>query len=100
MVKLARNLPMIVAVAGVFFLAVSAQAQKAGSLVDRFERTYRSSRTLQARFLERYLENGKEVRSVLKLQRTPLSQSQKGLVYKRGAFESVTGVLSLKVVVR
>jgi len=62
-VKLARNLPMIVAVAGVFFLAVSAQAQKAGSLVDRFERTYRSSRTLQARFLERYLENGKEVRS-------------------------------------
>jgi outer membrane lipoprotein carrier protein len=62
-VKLARNLPMMVAVASVFFLAANAQAQNAGSLVDRFERTYRSSRTLQARFLERYLENGKEVRS-------------------------------------
>jgi len=31
--------------------------------VNRFERAYHSSRTLKATFLERYLENGKEVRS-------------------------------------
>ena len=33
------------------------------SIVERFERTYRSSRTLQATFLQRYIDNGKEVRS-------------------------------------
>ena len=33
------------------------------TLVQRFERRYRTSNTLQAAFLERYLENGKEVRS-------------------------------------
>ena len=34
-----------------------------GSLVQKFEHRYRGSNTLQAAFLERYLENGKEVRS-------------------------------------
>ena len=33
------------------------------AIVERFERTYRSSRTLQATFLQRYIDNGKEVRS-------------------------------------
>ena len=33
------------------------------SLVRRFENAYRGSRTLRAEFLERYLDNGKEVRS-------------------------------------
>jgi outer membrane lipoprotein carrier protein len=33
------------------------------ALVRRFERTYRNTRTLRATFLERYLDNGKEVRS-------------------------------------
>jgi outer membrane lipoprotein carrier protein len=41
----------------------NARAQEARQLVDRFERAYRSSHTLQAAFLERYFENGKEVRS-------------------------------------
>ena len=31
--------------------------------MERFERTYRSSRTLQATFLQRYMDNGREVRS-------------------------------------
>jgi outer membrane lipoprotein carrier protein len=31
--------------------------------VERFERAYRSSRTLQATFLERYIDNGREIRS-------------------------------------
>jgi outer membrane lipoprotein carrier protein len=33
------------------------------TIVDRFERAYRNSRTLQATFLQRYIENGREVRS-------------------------------------
>jgi len=37
--------------------------EKANLIVIRMERTYRSSRTLQATFLERYLENGREVQS-------------------------------------
>jgi outer membrane lipoprotein carrier protein len=32
-------------------------------IVDRFERAYRNSRTLQATFLQRYTEDGREVRS-------------------------------------
>ena len=32
-------------------------------MVDRFERAYRTARTLQATFLQRYSENGREVRS-------------------------------------
>jgi outer membrane lipoprotein carrier protein len=32
-------------------------------IADRFERTYRTARTLQATFLQRYSENGREVRS-------------------------------------
>jgi len=32
-------------------------------LVQKFERTYRNARTLQATFLERYLDNGRELRS-------------------------------------
>ena len=38
-------------------------AQDARPFVDRFEKAYRSARTLQAVFLQRYLENGREVRS-------------------------------------
>ena len=38
-------------------------AQDARPLVDRFERRYRSARTLQATFLQRYSESGREVRS-------------------------------------
>lgn len=34
-----------------------------GSLIQKFEHRYRGSTTLQAAFFERYLENGKEVRS-------------------------------------
>lgn len=40
-----------------------AQPDDAGTLVQKFERRYRGSSTLQAAFLERYLERGKEVRS-------------------------------------
>ena len=45
------------------FPAHAAASQDAAALVRKFERAYRSARTLQATFLERYLENGKEVRS-------------------------------------
>ena len=38
-------------------------AQDPRPFVDRFEKAYRSARTLQAVFLQRYLENGREVRS-------------------------------------
>lgn len=38
-------------------------AQDARRVVERFERTYRSSQTLQANFLELYLESGKQVRA-------------------------------------
>jgi len=62
-VKPALNLGIILALARSFLLAGSDQVQNAGALVDRLERTYRSSHTLQATFLERYLENGREIRS-------------------------------------
>src|SRR5215475_2597944 len=38
-------------------------ADPARALVLRFEAAYRSSKTLRASFLERYLDNGKETRS-------------------------------------
>jgi outer membrane lipoprotein carrier protein len=38
-------------------------AQEVSRVVGRFERTYRSSQTLQANFLQRYSEGGKPVRS-------------------------------------
>jgi outer membrane lipoprotein carrier protein len=38
-------------------------AQDSRMVVERFERLYRSSSTLQASFLQRYSENGREVRS-------------------------------------
>jgi outer membrane lipoprotein carrier protein len=37
--------------------------QNPTELVQKFERRYRSARTLQALFVERYIDNGKEVRS-------------------------------------
>ena len=37
--------------------------QNPKDLVQKFERRYRSARTLQALFVERYIENGREVRS-------------------------------------
>jgi outer membrane lipoprotein carrier protein len=43
--------------------AVHAEPDAVATLVQRFEHRYRGSNTLQATFLERYLENGKEVRS-------------------------------------
>jgi outer membrane lipoprotein carrier protein len=48
----------------VLYLSSSAAfAQEARPVVDRFERRYRSARTLQATFLQRYSESGREVRS-------------------------------------
>jgi outer membrane lipoprotein carrier protein len=44
-------------------LASLASAKQVKELVARLETTYRSARTLQATFLERYTENAKEVRS-------------------------------------
>jgi outer membrane lipoprotein carrier protein len=41
----------------------SVPAQDTRSILKRFEDRYRFSKTLQARFFERYLENGREVRS-------------------------------------
>ena len=43
--------------------AVHAEPDAVVALVQRFEHRYRGSNTLQASFLERYLENGQEVRS-------------------------------------
>jgi len=37
--------------------------QNPKDLIQKFERRYRSARTLQALFVERYIDNGKEVRS-------------------------------------
>src|SRR5262252_6183657 len=42
--------------------AVDSTAQVA-SLIKKFESTYRSSKTLRADFLERYFDNGKELRA-------------------------------------
>lgn len=44
-------------------ISTSVAAQDHRSIVERFERKYRSAHTLQATFFQRYLENGKEVRS-------------------------------------
>jgi outer membrane lipoprotein carrier protein len=41
----------------------STNSPEASELVRRFEARYRSTRTLRATFLERYLDNGKEIRS-------------------------------------
>src|SRR5260370_5616244 len=48
---------------GVVLLSSGASARQVNELVARREATYRSARTLQATFLERYTENGREVRS-------------------------------------
>jgi outer membrane lipoprotein carrier protein len=45
------------------FVPASDSLSETASLVKQFERTYRSSKTLRAHFLERYFDNGKEVRS-------------------------------------
>lgn len=47
----------------VLFLLPSANRNEAGELASRMEARYRSARTLQATFLERYLENGSVLRS-------------------------------------
>src|SRR5713101_1968592 len=47
----------------VVLLSSVASARQVKELVARLEATYRSARTLQATFLERYTENGREVRS-------------------------------------
>src|SRR5260370_41290107 len=47
----------------VVLLSSVASAKQVKELVARLEATYRSARTLQATFLERYTENGREVRS-------------------------------------
>lgn len=44
-------------------VALNPAAQDSGQIVDRFQDAYRSSRTLQANFLQRYFESGREVRS-------------------------------------
>lgn len=43
--------------------ALNPAAQVSGQIVDRFQDAYRSSRTLQANFLQRYFENGREIRA-------------------------------------
>src|SRR5216683_2888193 len=58
------KLSLTLAVAtGLLLYDKRAQTPDVPSLLRRFESTYRSSRTLRATFLERYLDNGKEVRS-------------------------------------
>ena len=47
----------------VLFLLPSANRNEAGELASRMEARYRSAKTLQATFLERYLENGSVLRS-------------------------------------
>ena len=47
----------------VVLLSSVASAKQVKELVARLEAAYRSARTLQATFLERYTENGREVRS-------------------------------------
>ena len=44
-------------------VALNPAAQDSGQIVDRFQDAYRSSRTLQANFLQRYFDNGREIRS-------------------------------------
>ena len=44
-------------------LSTCGAEQDPKDLVQRFERRYRSARTLQALFVERYIDNGKQVRS-------------------------------------
>ena len=46
-----------------FTAALNLSAQDTARIVERFERTYRSSKTLQANFLQIYSENGRQVRS-------------------------------------
>jgi len=43
--------------------AATVLAEEPRTVVERFERAYRSAKTLQAAFLQRYLENGREVRA-------------------------------------
>lgn len=43
--------------------STSVAAQEPRAIVERFEKKYRSAHTLQAAFFQRYLENGREVRS-------------------------------------
>src|SRR2546425_5265884 len=56
------SLVLIAAIGFLFPSVVDSPAQTA-SLLKKFERAYRSSKTLRATFLERYIDNGKEVRS-------------------------------------
>lgn len=56
------GLALIVLVSALFPPALDSPAAVA-SLLKRFEGTYRASKTLRANFLERYFDNGQEVRS-------------------------------------
>jgi len=57
--KLGRRLLLAV----LYLSSTAVLAQDARPFVDRFERRYRSARTLQATFLQRYSESGRELRS-------------------------------------
>jgi outer membrane lipoprotein carrier protein len=54
---------VLLAMIGLLWNEPHAASPDVNALVRRFERTYRNTRTLRATFLERYLDNGKEVRS-------------------------------------
>jgi outer membrane lipoprotein carrier protein len=62
-VKFGWSLKTLATIAYSFVAVANLSAQDPRIIVERFERTYRSSKTLRANFLQRYLENGKEVRS-------------------------------------
>jgi outer membrane lipoprotein carrier protein len=60
-VKLGR---LVSTLAFLFFaIAANLSAQNSSTVVERFERAYRPAKTLQANFLQRYFENGRQVRS-------------------------------------
>jgi outer membrane lipoprotein carrier protein len=60
-----KSEPVLSKLTAFVFLSVvlNPAAQDSGQIVDRFQYAYRSSRTLQANFLQRYFENGREMRS-------------------------------------
>jgi outer membrane lipoprotein carrier protein len=56
------SLSLILAL-GLLFPETADRPAEVASLLKRFEGTYRSTKTLRANFLQRYFDNGKEVRS-------------------------------------
>jgi outer membrane lipoprotein carrier protein len=54
---------VLIAAIGFLFPSVVDSPAETASLLKKFERAYRSSKTLRANFLQRYIDNGKEVRS-------------------------------------